>query len=39
MYDNVRYLFNVHHLTLSIQEIRSGKDHTRYLLGAGTHML
>ena len=32
MYDNVRYLFNVHHLTLSIQEICSGKDHTRYLL-------
>ena len=26
MYDDVRYLFNVHHLTLSIQEIRSGKD-------------
>ena len=39
MHDDVRYLFNVHHLTLSIQEIRSGKDNTRYLLGAGTHML
>ena len=39
MYDDVRYLFNVHHLTLSIQEKRSGKDNTRYLLGAGTHML
>ena len=35
MYDNVRYLFNVHHRTLSIQEICSGKDHTRYMASHG----